>query len=80
MNEEQLTCLKNTAEALKALIEAVDQAEDAGSYVAGIDRAVEKIRVTAGKVVSEWRAGRDQHTDHITTSGGLPHIRRIFPS
>ena len=72
MNEAQLTRLRNAAEALEDLIEAISQAEDAGSYVAAIDRAVENIRVAANRVVNTWTARQNQCTDHTPT-----HIRRL---
>ena len=55
---EQLARLKEAAE---ALIEAVEQAEDA-RYEAVMERAVAEIQKATNRVVSAWRAGQDpQH-------------------
>ena len=75
MNEEQLTCLKNAAE---ALLEAIDQAEDTGPYVAAIDRAVAKIERAANSLVNVWRSGgRSDPTMPDDAQNRSCHIRRL---
>ena len=49
--------LNSLREAAEALIEAVEQAEDA-RYVAAMDRAVDEIQRATNSVVNEWKAGQ----------------------
>ena len=70
--------LNSLREAAEALIEAVEQAEDA-CYVAAMDRAVDEIQRTTNSVVNEWKAGQNlrpsRHRRKILWETHLPGTR-----